>query len=132
LFHSTTFDEEPARQLLHNAGETLHLMSSILQPLRSDPSGLPTLESDVQDVFAVSIKAATEHLHGATEAGNDTDYVTDMVVIVARLWQFDLCLPGAWTPKMKEIVPGILKKIVEMVIVSQSSFLCISHLLTNL
>ncbi|KAF8530471.1 hypothetical protein BU17DRAFT_35400 [Hysterangium stoloniferum] len=118
LFRDLSDLTEKALQiLLHNAGEALHLMSSILQPLRVDAAGLPTLEPDVQDAFIGSIHAATKRLDEVTSEEEETaDDMTNLVVIVARLWQFDLCLPGAWTGRLREVVGDVLTRVVKLAI----------------
>jgi mediator of RNA polymerase II transcription subunit 12 len=115
----TDLTENTLRTLLHNAGEALHLMSSILQPLRVNTAGLPTLEPDVQDAFLSSTHAATKRLDEVITAGEVSENIPDLVVIVARLWQFDLCLPGAWTAKFREIVGDVLTTVVQLAIVSE-------------
>lgn len=105
------------RSLLHNVGEALHLICSILQPLRADPSGLPTLEPEVQDAFVDTVKSVTQKLEQQSIDKHVSDDVTDLVVIIARLWQFDLCLPGAWTRRLKENVSEVLVLIVKLAIV---------------
>lgn len=105
------------QSLLHNAGEALHLMCSILQPLRDEAGGLPSLEPDVQDAFVNALHLTTSKLDFC--AGERVrDDVTDLTVVVARLWQFDLCLPGAWTLRLREIVAEILTTVVRLAAVS--------------
>ncbi|GJJ06592.1 hypothetical protein Clacol_000785 [Clathrus columnatus] len=104
------------RSLLHNVGEALHLICSILQPLRADPSGLPNIEPEVQDAFVDTIKSVTQRLEQYTLENDFSNDIADLAVIVARLWQFDLCLPGAWTPRMKDAVPEILVLIIKLAI----------------
>lgn len=117
LFKDVVLTADTLAPLLHNAGEALHLMSSILQPLRSDTSGLPTLEPEVQDAFVGSLQEATRQVDAACAEGDVPQDVTDLVVLIARLWQFDLCLPDAWTARMKEAVSDVLKRIIQMAIV---------------
>ncbi|KAF8590944.1 hypothetical protein K439DRAFT_1120420 [Ramaria rubella] len=114
-----------SQPLLHNAGEALHLMSTILQPLRVDSSGLPTLEPDVQDAFVGSLRHATKRLDEfcAEMRLGVTNDVTDLVVVVARLWQFDLCLPGAWTTATREAMPDILTRVVQLAVKYSSGIL---------
>lgn len=95
----------------------MHLICSILQPLRADPSGLPTLEADVQDAFVEVVKTVTQKLEQYTLASHASDDITDLVVIIARLWQFDLCLPGAWTRRLKDNVSEVLVSILKLAIV---------------
>lgn len=123
LFRDLT-DLRPSisRPLLHNAGEALHLMSSILQPLHADSTGLPTLEADVQDAFVCSLQSATSRLEDFCSRNQVSDVITDLVVLVTRLWQFDLCLPGAWTLQLRESVPNILTDIVRLAAVSKDCF----------
>lgn len=113
-------DLSPAtsRSLLHNAGEALHLMSSILQPLRADSTGLPTLETEVQDAFVLSLQPATKRLEEFCAKGQVSNDVTGLVVVLARIWQFDLCLPGAWTPRLRDAVSDVLTDVVRLAAVS--------------
>lgn len=111
------------RSLLHNAGEALHLMSSILQPLHADSTGLPTLEAEVQDAFVHSLQQATRRLRDFCSKNPVSDDVTDLVVVMARIWQFDLCLPGAWTPQLREAVPDVLTNMVRLAAVSDISMI---------
>ncbi|KAF8532506.1 hypothetical protein JB92DRAFT_3138291 [Gautieria morchelliformis] len=103
-----------AQPLLHNAGEALYLMSSILQPLHADSAGLPNLEADVQDAFVCSLRPATRRLDEFCASNQVPGVVTDLVVVVARLWQFDVCLPGAWTPQLREAAPDVLANIIRL------------------
>jgi mediator of RNA polymerase II transcription subunit 12, fungi type len=119
LFRDLT-DLSPSisQPLLHNAGEALYLMSSILQPLHADSAGFPSLEADVQDAFVRSLQSATRRLDDFCSSDHVPGVVTDLVVVVARLWQFDLCLPGAWTPRLREAAPDVLTKIIRLAAVS--------------
>lgn len=118
----TDLSPTTSRSLLHNAGEALHLMSSILQPLHADSTGLPTLEADVQDAFVRSLQSATSRLEDFCSCNQVSNFVTDLVVVVARLWQFDLCLPGAWTLQLRESVSNVLTDIVRLAAVSKHCF----------
>jgi mediator of RNA polymerase II transcription subunit 12 len=118
----TDFPQSGSQTLLHNTGEALHLMSSILQPLRAEVSGLPTLEPDVQDAFVNAIHLATSRLDEFCTGKRVSDEVTNLVVVVARLWQFDLCLPGAWTQRLREVVADVLTTVVRLAAVRRPVF----------
>lgn len=114
--------------MIQSAGELLRLLSNIVKPFRDDPPSLPQLEAAVQDALITALAAKFEMLEGflSADVGGSVSYVetkrvTDAVVFLSRLLQFDLGLPGVWTQQTREVDDKILNSILSLAMVSNSS-----------
>ncbi|KAH8119597.1 hypothetical protein DFH11DRAFT_1501865 [Phellopilus nigrolimitatus] len=102
-------EPEALMSLPDKAGHFLNLLSMIMRPFRHLPAQLPTLEESVQNKLIASIFRKMLSLEGAVRdrAKNDKENMaslaslTNPVLFTARLLQFDLGFPGAWSQKMK-------------------------------
>ncbi|KAI5116750.1 hypothetical protein M0805_001608 [Coniferiporia weirii] len=109
---------EALTELPSKAGHFLNLLSTIMQPFRHNPSPLPPLEESVQDRFISSLFNKLTALEGAIrdqsqykslkERGCTHVSLTDPVLFLARLLQFDLGFPGVWTQKTKDMGESIM------------------------
>jgi len=121
-------------------------MAKVIQPLRSESSKSPALEVAIQDALVAALKAKFEsaehlmaHIHqrsgsqlATASASKDPvteNQVHDLIVLLARITQFDMGLPGAWTPSFKQTIEPFLARIVGRVMGEESRsigtyFLC--------
>jgi mediator of RNA polymerase II transcription subunit 12 len=90
---------------LHRAGDLLRVLTLIAEPLRSDDSLLPPLDSPIQERFFEATCKSFRDLESSmtsgqhlTEAGGGNSKITHAVIFLGRLLQFDLGFRGAWTP----------------------------------
>lgn len=93
----------------NSAAEILHLLTRVLQPLRSRETLLPEIANDVQNEFIITfidvfVKTADalEQPPPGDDSSTSSAQLEDWAVFLARLLQFNLGLPGAWTSAMKE------------------------------
>ncbi|THH04935.1 hypothetical protein EW145_g5157 [Phellinidium pouzarii] len=104
------------------AGHFLNLLSTIMQPYRHLPSPLPSLDGTVQDKFIISLlrkfSALEEALRSQTQRIKEKDNVQvplrDPVLFLARLLQFDLGFPGAWTQVMKDVGDQVIEVVLRL------------------
>lgn len=82
-----------------------------MQPYRHSSSPLPFLDESIQDRFITTLlrklSALEEALSNQIQHIKEKDIVQvplrDPVLFLARLLQFDLGFPGAWTQGMKDV-----------------------------
>ncbi|KAF9453917.1 hypothetical protein P691DRAFT_798859 [Macrolepiota fuliginosa MF-IS2] len=97
---------------LRRVGELLRALVYIAQPFRKEGPLLLNLDPAVQDDFVAilydklsTIKATLESSAPAQAAGREdlSSTISQQVVLLVRLLQFDLGFRGAWTPKLKDL-----------------------------
>ncbi|KAF8876501.1 hypothetical protein BD779DRAFT_1560397 [Infundibulicybe gibba] len=114
LQESMTYNAEQFRR----AGELLRVLIYLVEPLREDLASLPILDPSIQDEFfnALCIKFTGTEALSINLEDNETDYcqITQGIIFLARLLQFDLGLQGAWTSKTKEASSGLSSSIFKL------------------
>ncbi|OBZ68162.1 Mediator of RNA polymerase II transcription subunit 12 [Grifola frondosa] len=109
IFHEASNPSDPKclMQLVANAGEVLRLLSNIVEPFRQD-NPMPQLEATIQDgfmtAFCTKLEEITEVLTAHVDNNSDESarsQTSHTAVFLARLLQFNLGFPGAWTSEAK-------------------------------
>ncbi|KAL4248177.1 Mediator of RNA polymerase II transcription subunit 12 [Abortiporus biennis] len=99
------------------AGEILRLLANIVRPLRESGS-MPELDESIQDKLMITLQdkflAILNVLSDGTRDVN-LSQMSQSTIFVARLLQFVLGFPGAWTNKVKQMCEGICGSIIKLV-----------------
>ncbi|TFK74611.1 hypothetical protein BDN72DRAFT_955610 [Pluteus cervinus] len=83
---------------LKRASELLRVLVHVAEPLRKDPTVIPTIESATQDNFFPALASQLSTLEGAlTSNQSEPGQYTQEIILLARLLQFDLGFRGVWT-----------------------------------
>ena len=102
-----------------------------MQPFRSPSHALPSIEEDIQGKLITSLfeklsaleaelrKDATRD-DGLYTPRND---MTEPVLFLARLLQFDLGFPGIWTQKTKEVGDKLLATVFRLALLHGGEYL---------
>lgn len=118
-----------------NAGHILKLLNTIVLPFRTS-SNLPYLDEDLQNTFIPRIVMQMESLyHVRTEHAKvdgerreqPKSSLTGPIIFLARLLQFDLGFPGAWTAVMRSSGQRLLEVVFRLSLVSYISLHIICH-----
>jgi mediator of RNA polymerase II transcription subunit 12, fungi type len=112
------------------AGEILRVLAHLAQPLRAEHSLLPSLESVIQDQFFNVIFSRFSELESILSAGpsnaSTQPEVTQAVIFLGRLLQFDLGFRGAWTTTAKAISCELSSTILKLTMVRHLILMSIS------
>lgn len=81
-----------------------------MQPFRHSSTPLPSLDQEIQDFLVANLSTKLSALEALIRNRIQDDkerhrvsaLLTDAVLFLARLLQFDLGFPGAWTKAMKD------------------------------
>lgn len=118
----TSEEPEALATLSAKAGHFLHLLSAIVLPFKHSPATLPPLEHAIQDSFiaslSIKLSALVNTIRDQIEAGNrNLIGLTDPVLFLARLLQFDLGFPGVWTQKVKDMGVLLMTTILRLAVI---------------
>lgn len=111
---------------LRRIGELLRALVYIAQPFRKEGPLLLNLDPLVQDDFVVilhdklsEIKVTLESNPSAQVADREVQsaQISQQVVLLVRLLQFDLGFRGAWTPKLKDLSTTFIKNLFHLALV---------------
>jgi mediator of RNA polymerase II transcription subunit 12 len=114
---------------LRRVGELLRALVYIAQPFRKEGPLLLNLDPTTQDDFVTivhdklsTIKATlVERSASATQvASGEEDLsttISQQVVLLVRLLQFDLGFRGAWTPKLKDLSSSFINNLFHLSLV---------------
>lgn len=111
---------------LHRVGELLRALVYIAQPFRKEGPLLLNLDPAVQDDFVAilhdklsTIKATLSSSASAqATCGEDLSAtISQQVVLLVRLLQFDLGFRGAWTPKLRDLSATFINNIFYLALV---------------
>ncbi|KAF8909882.1 hypothetical protein CPB85DRAFT_1435527 [Mucidula mucida] len=91
------------------AGESFRILIYVAEPLRQDPSQLPSLNPEIQDAFFSTLCAKFNKVDAESKELDDSrrESFTRRVILLARLLQFDLGFDGAWTPSTTSQCRGL-------------------------
>ncbi|KZT67178.1 hypothetical protein DAEQUDRAFT_673722 [Daedalea quercina L-15889] len=118
-FEPTKADDVHA--FVANTGEVLRLLSKIVERFRQNAT-LPTLDPAAQDKFFSGLVGrfaqmeeawATGRSDGAEDSLNQASHC---IIFLARLLQFDLGFPGAWTPQATELSSTLCGTLFDLVL----------------
>lgn len=114
---------------LHRVGELLRALVYIAQPFRKEGPLLLNLDPMVQDEFVTiihdklsTIKVTLESSTPiqATTGEDPSATVSQQVVLLVRLLQFDLGFRGAWIPKLKDLSGALINSLLQLALVCLS------------
>jgi hypothetical protein len=106
------------------AGDVLQLLTSLVSSLRSRELNPPSVPTSVQDELVKEIHcvltsfADNVRSHDSTEPLQDA--LTERIIFVARILQFDLGLSEIWTPVTCSIASGLCTQLFHLIIVCLS------------
>lgn len=120
-------------RIVGDAGEILRLLANIVEPFRND-GGLPELAPTVQDEFASALFAKFADVSDILTSCNEENSnelnvseATNTAIFLARLLQFNLGFPAAWTNHVKTLSSRLFPTLTRLILVSLK-FLSISSL----
>lgn len=101
-------------------GQLLRVLVHLVESIRAEANALPQLEVNVQDEFIVALWSKLDALETAATAsdGIQAPTISESIIFLARLLQFDLGLPGAWTAKAKDISGKMVLTVFKLTVVS--------------
>lgn len=115
-------------RIVGDAGEILRLLANIVEPFRND-GNLPELIQSVQDEFVSALFAkfadVSEILSSCSEenlAQVNISEATNTAIFLARLLQFNLGFPGAWTNHTKALSSQLFPTLIRLILVSDHLF----------
>ena len=114
-------------RIVRDAGEILRLLANIVEPFRND-GNLPELAPAVQDEFASALFAKFSDLSDILSSCNESSSelsiseATNTAIFLARLLQFNLGFPGAWTNHTKAMSTPFFPKLTRLILVSFACF----------
>ncbi|PCH43895.1 hypothetical protein WOLCODRAFT_138657 [Wolfiporia cocos MD-104 SS10] len=114
-----TTDPKTMVQFVSDAGEVLRLLSKIVERFRSDGS-LPPLLQPIQDQFITALDFRfAEVVSGRTGELDDSQAreLSHSAIFLARLLQFNLGFPGAWTSQTKAVSERLCKTLTELALI---------------
>lgn len=117
-------DTESLASIPAKVGHFLKLLSMITRPFRFEQPALPSLEETVQEKFfpnfyeklsaiELALQKLSEEREGKHLAQTN---LTEPVMFLARLLQFDLGFPGAWTRSLKEKADSLVNVILQLAV----------------
>ncbi|KAJ3761793.1 hypothetical protein EV360DRAFT_37070 [Lentinula raphanica] len=90
---------------MSRAGELLRVLTYIAEPLRRNPSDLPTLDPNIQTEFFEALSKQLSALARLFEAPSaaivNAESLMNACILLARFLQFDLAFRGVWTEGAK-------------------------------
>ncbi len=89
-----------------SVGEVLRLLTNVVDPLRAETSSMPPLEQSTQDKVVQALQSVFSAVFDAVSESKDSpgmNIVSEATILLARIVQFDLGFPGAWTEETKVI-----------------------------
>jgi mediator of RNA polymerase II transcription subunit 12 len=96
----------------------------IAQPFREDGLLLLNLDAPIQDDFVVVLHDKLALVLSILESDSlgvmDPSIVSQQVVLLVRLLQFNLGFRGAWTPKLKDLSIGFINVLFRIALVGVS------------
>lgn len=131
LEEETGIERSELIDLPTKAGHFLKLLATIMQPFRSPGDNLPSIEEGIQGRLIDAVfnklsaletemrKDAAENL-GKLAAHSE---LTEPVLFLARLLQFDLGFPGIWTQRTREVGDKILNVVYKLAILHGGEYL---------
>ena len=132
-FNPASADDVQA--LVTTTGEVLRLLSKIVERFRESAT-LPTLDPAVQDNFFSGLVDKFAQLKEAWSAGRSDDAgdseneASHCIIFLARLLQFDLGFPGAWTARATELGTTLCKTLFDLLMVRHLHFGRLSDVFT--
>lgn len=124
-----------AQALVANAGEVLRLLSKIVERFRESAT-LPIIDATVQDNFFSGLVDRFAQMKEAWFAGPSDDTgdalneASHCIIFLARLLQFNLGFPGAWTVRATELGTTLCKTLFDLLMVMFIHFERFSGLFT--
>jgi mediator of RNA polymerase II transcription subunit 12 len=122
---------------LRHVGEVLRALVYIAQPFRKEGALFLNLDPAVQDDFVTILhdklsEMITTLKSSASSAIDLSVQISQPIVLLVRLLQFDLGFRGAWTPKMKDLSGAFIKNLLNLALVclSRDSLKYSSHSIT--
>jgi hypothetical protein len=111
------------------AGDILQLLASMVSSLRSRNMKAPVIAPSAQDELFKAINFAftsfTDRILLRGGIQPIEDILTERIIFLARVLQFDLGLPEIWTPATCSIAPDLCTRLFHMVVVR--CFRCVMH-----
>ena len=127
---------------IQRAGQLLRVLAHVTESIREEAAMLPQLEAVVQDKFIDAICTKFNAIHstlaadsGKTETEIETSQLSQALVFLARLLQFDLGFRGVWTAKTKEASNQLVSTLFRLALVGSTPFiayLVIDHQITQI
>ncbi|KAF9819188.1 hypothetical protein IEO21_02359 [Rhodonia placenta] len=113
-------DGRSAEEFVANTGEVLRLLSKIVERFRN--AALPPLMPHIQDKFVYAfctrlnqVKDVLTEEKPIALAEDRTHHASHCAIFLARLLQFDLGFPGAWTAQVKSLTESLCKTFIELI-----------------
>ena len=116
-FDPTKADD--VQTLVTSAGEVLRLLSKIVERFRENAT-LPVIDPAVQDRFFSGLVGRIAQMKEAWHAGRSDDADNEAsrcIIFLARLLQFNLGFPGAWTAQATELGTSLCKTLFDLLMV---------------
>ena len=117
-------------ECVEGAGEILRALTHLAEPLRAEPSKVPTIEPTIQDGCFSAICNRFKDLATILSKNDDTPLepleqgrpsrTPKIVIFLTRLLQFDLGLRGVWTNNTKSASNDLASTLFELAIVRHS------------
>lgn len=111
---------------LERTGELLRVLAHVAEPLRDGKDQLPSLDPQIQNRFMTLLLAKFEILESilcSEGAADDMDVdgaplpISDAVILLTRLLQFDLGFPGVWTKETEVCGNNLVAVLFRLVLV---------------
>lgn len=106
---------------LKRSGQLLRVLAHVAESIHEEASLLPQLESVVQNEFINVLCTQFEALENALNIDGEGEafHVSEGLIFLARLLQFNLGFPGAWTNQVKEVSSKLLATLFRLAVVSR-------------
>jgi len=107
MLKNTSLQPEDLNDCIQRAGQLLRVLAHIAESMREEAALLPQLESAVQDEFVDVLSAKFDAIKSTLEADRETDigietsHISQSLIFLVRLLQFDLGFQGAWNAKTR-------------------------------
>jgi len=107
MLRNTSLLPADLQDCIQRAGQLLRVLAHITESIREEAALLPQLDPVVQDEFIDVLSSKFDAINSTLEAdretdiGTETSYLSQSLIFLARLLQFDLGFRGAWTAKTK-------------------------------
>jgi mediator of RNA polymerase II transcription subunit 12 len=124
MLRNTSLQLADLNDCIQRAGQLLRVLAHIAESMREEAALLPQLESTVQDEFIDVLSAKFDAIKSALEAdreadiGTETSHISQSLIFLARLLQFDLGFQGAWTSKTKGASNHLISILFRLALVS--------------
>lgn len=107
---------------LRRVGEVLHALVYIAQPFRKEGALVLYLDPVVQDDFVAILHNKLSEIITTLEPSasaqiDQSAQISQQIILLVRLLQFDLGFRGAWTPKMKDLSGGFIRNLFHLALV---------------